>query len=49
MWPNPQFPAELVTFTEEIPNWKLHFGAMHLIVTLILMIAFLELLLIYML
>ena len=20
MWPNPQFPADLVTFTEEIPN-----------------------------
>ena len=25
MWPNPQFPAELVTFTEEIVNGKLHF------------------------
>ena len=25
MWPNPQFPAELVTFTEEILNGKLHF------------------------
>ena len=25
MWPNPQFPAGLVTFTEEIPNGKLHF------------------------
>ena len=25
MWPNPQFPADLVTFTEEILNWKLHF------------------------
>ena len=25
MRPNPQFPADLVTFTEEIPNGKLHF------------------------
>ena len=25
MWPNPQFPVDLVTFTEEILNWKLHF------------------------
>ena len=25
MWPNPQFPAGLVTFTEEILNGKLHF------------------------
>ena len=25
MWPNPQFPADLVTLTEEIPNGKLHF------------------------
>ena len=25
MWPNPQFPADLVTFTEEIFNVKLHF------------------------
>ena len=25
MWPNPQFPANLVTFTEEILNGKLHF------------------------
>ena len=24
MWPNPQFFAELVTFTEEILNRKLH-------------------------
>ena len=24
MWPNPQFPADLVTFTEEIMNGKLH-------------------------
>ena len=24
MWPNPQFPADLVTFTEEIINEKLH-------------------------
>ena len=25
MWPNPQFPADLVTFTEEILNGKVHF------------------------
>ena len=25
MWPNPQFPADLVTFTEEIPNGKFYF------------------------
>ena len=25
MWPNPSFPAVLVTFTEEILNGKLHF------------------------
>ena len=25
MWPNPQFPADMVTFTEEIINGKLHF------------------------
>ena len=25
MWPNPQFPADLVTFTEEILDRKLHF------------------------
>ena len=25
MWPNPQFTAELVAFTEEILNGKLHF------------------------
>ena len=25
MWPNPQFPADLVTFTEQILNGKLHF------------------------
>ena len=25
MWPNPQSPADLVTFTEEIFNGKLHF------------------------
>ena len=25
MWPNPQFPADLVTFREEISNGKLHF------------------------
>ena len=25
MYPNPQFPADLVTFTEEIINEKVHF------------------------
>ena len=25
MWPNPQFPVDLVTFTEEIFNGKIHF------------------------
>ena len=25
MWPNPQFPADLVTFAEKILNGKLHF------------------------
>ena len=25
MWPNTQFPVDLVTFTEEILNGKLHF------------------------
>ena len=25
MWPNLQFTADLVTFTEEIPDGKLHF------------------------
>ena len=25
MWPNPQFPVDLVKFTEEIFNEKLHF------------------------
>ena len=25
MGPNPQFTADLVTFTEEMPNGKLHF------------------------
>ena len=25
MWTNPQFPADLVTFTEEILNGKIHF------------------------
>ena len=27
MWPNPQCPADLFTFTEEILNGKLHFFA----------------------
>ena len=26
MWPNPQFPADLITFTEEILNGKLYFS-----------------------
>ena len=25
MWPNPQFPADVVTYTGEILNGKLHF------------------------
>ena len=25
MWPNPQFPGDLVTFAEEILNKKLYF------------------------
>ena len=25
MWPNPQIPADMVTFTEEILNRKFHF------------------------
>ena len=25
MWPNPQFPTDFVTFTEEILNETLHF------------------------
>ena len=25
MWPNPQFPPDLITFTEQIFNAKLHF------------------------
>ena len=29
MWPNPQFPADLVTFIEEILNGKLHFCAVN--------------------
>ena len=28
MWPNPQFPASLFTFAEEILNGKLHCFAM---------------------
>ena len=28
MWPNPQFPTDLVTFIEEILNGKLHFCVM---------------------
>ena len=29
MWPNPQFPPDLATFTEEIVNRKLHLCAVH--------------------
>ena len=29
MWPNPQETADLVTFTEEILNGKLHFCAVY--------------------
>ena len=29
MWPNPQFPADLVTFTEETLDGKLHFFAVY--------------------
>ena len=25
MWPNPQETADLVTFTEDVPNEELHF------------------------
>ena len=25
MWPNPRFPEDLITFTEEILNVKFHF------------------------
>ena len=31
MWPNPQFPADLVTFTGEILNGKLHFCAVRFV------------------
>ena len=31
MWPNPQFPADLVTVTKEIINGKLHFSCSDLI------------------
>ena len=31
MWPNSQFPADLVTFTEEILNGKLHFCAVNIL------------------
>ena len=30
MWPNPQFPADLVRFTEEVRKGKLHFCVMQL-------------------
>ena len=31
MWPNPQFPTELVTFAEEIFNWKRLFCAVQVL------------------
>ena len=31
MWPNPQFPADLVTFTGDIFNRKLRFFAVTLV------------------
>ena len=31
MWPNPQFPVDLVAFTEEILNEKLHFFIQRLV------------------
>ena len=31
MWPNPQFSTDLVTFTEEILNGKLHFCAVNMV------------------
>ena len=30
MWPNPQETEDLATFTNEIPNGKLHFCALFL-------------------
>ena len=32
MSPNPQFPADLLTFTEEILNGKIHFFDVNLVV-----------------
>ena len=32
MWPNPQFPGDLVSFTEENLNGKLHFFSSEIIV-----------------
>ena len=31
MWPNQHFPADLVTFTAEIFNGKLHFCRVHIL------------------
>ena len=36
MWPNPQIPADLVTFTEEILNGKLDFFVQWVMLVLIL-------------
>ena len=35
MWPNPQFPADFVTFTEETLNGKLHFLCIEWIIKII--------------
>ena len=35
MWPNPQFPADLITFTEEIMNGTLFFCVVHISVSFI--------------
>ena len=32
MWPNPQIPSDLVTFTEEILNQKLHLCAVIVVI-----------------
>ena len=39
MWPNPQFPADMVTFTEEILNGKLHFLCSDLLTNYITVLA----------
>ena len=39
MWPNPQFPTDLVTFTEEILNGKLHFLSTAVVESLFIKVA----------